>query len=107
MTVPHDCQITYAINNNGSNLTAVTDVRGICPYCRVATTFQVRSYQADAVAQDMAVYLILLCNYAPCRKTVYVETIVLREPGIARSRPQNPFFLHPPGAIESPHASVP
>jgi hypothetical protein len=107
MAVPRDWQITYSFNNNGSHLGTIADIRGTCPYCRIATTFQIRNFQADTVGQQMAVYLVLLCNYAPCRKTVYVETSVLRDGGIVHNRPQDPFFLHPSGAIEPAHVSVP
>jgi hypothetical protein len=107
MATPKDWLITYNFNNNATHLGGVIDVRGVCPHCRIATTFHVRSTQDDRDGPRSKVYLVLLCNYTPCRKTVYLETSVLAIPGVTHSSPQDPFFLHPPGTIEPAHASVP
>jgi Domain of unknown function (DUF4145) len=106
MTMPRDWHITYTFNNTGSHFAGASDVRGVCPHCRLATTFLVRSVLHD-IGTRTKVYLVLLCNYTPCRKTVYVETSVQTALGDTNSNPQDPFFLHPPGTIEAPHASVP
>jgi hypothetical protein len=107
MAVPRDWRITYTFNNTGSHFSGVTDVRGVCPHCRIATTFQVRSVPHDTEGPRTRIYLVLQCNYTPCRKTVYVETSVLTTAGITNSSPQDPFFLYPPRTIEPAHASVP
>jgi hypothetical protein len=107
MAMQQDWRITYNFNNNGTHLGGVIEVRGVCPHCRIATTFQVRSAQDDRDGPRTKVYLVLLCNYTPCHKTVYVETSVLATQGVTYSSPQDPLFLHPPGTIEPAHASVP
>jgi hypothetical protein len=107
MAMPHDWRISYTFNNNATVFGGVSDVRGMCPHCRIATTFQVRSVVHDNDGRGAKIYLVLLCNYTPCRKTVYVETSVQAAHGTTHNSPQDPFFLHPPRTIEPAHASVP
>ncbi|MCU1320382.1 MAG: hypothetical protein JWM43_31 [Acidobacteriaceae bacterium] len=107
MAVPRDWQLTYHFTNGGATLGSVTDVRGICPHCRIATSFQTLALQSEAVGPRMDIHLILACSYGPCRNFVYVNTSPDRAGSSSISRAQDPFFLHPSGSIEPAHANIP
>src|SRR6185437_13550913 len=107
MAIPHGWQFSYSFNNNASHFAGITEARGICPHCALATTFHVRSEQHNFERGRINLFIILMCNSAPCRKTLYVETSVATAAGPTQSNGQEPFFVHPSRAIEPPHASIP
>jgi hypothetical protein len=50
-------------------------------------------------------YLVMRCNYAACRKIIYVETSADLRSG--RQEATDPFFMYPSHAIEPPHPGIP
>lgn len=107
MPIPNGWELNYVVTHQRES-NAITSVRGICPYCRIATTFQLRASQSDHSSERTTFYLIMQCNHAPCRKTVYVATSVKTIGlGAHRSSPGDPFFMHPSGAIDPAHPSIP
>lgn len=109
MAIPEGWAFSYVINNVGGSPSfgRISDARGICPHCAVATTFQIRSLEHDISDSRTNLYIILFCNFASCRKTLYVQTSFVpsfRTPG---SVSQDPFFVHPSRAIEPAHRSIP
>jgi hypothetical protein len=110
MAIPQGWAFGYAFTNTGSGIrfSNVSEARGICPHCGLATTLQVRSAEHDTTAGNRETfYLILACNFASCRKTIYVQTSVVIAHGTVRNNPQDSFFVHPSRAIEPPHPSIP
>lgn len=107
MAVPASWLLAYSYNVHGV-FEAVIDARGICPHCRISTTFTVRAMQRDAATgSSNTLYLILRCNHAPCRKTVYVETTTANRQMPPQSTPHDDFYLYPSGDIDPAHVSIP
>lgn len=107
MAIPNGWAFSYVFGNgNLPNFSTISDARGVCPHCGIATTFQVRNVDHDA-ANRTIFYLLLACNSAPCRKTIYVHTSVTRASGVVRSVPHDLFYVHPSRNIEPPHISIP
>lgn len=110
MTISASWSFDFVFGNDGHGRPAfsgISEARGICPHCGIATTFQVRNVQHNTVRDRTAFYIILACAYAPCRKTSYVETSVNQRIGLVRNVPDDPFFLHPSQAMGPPHTSIP
>jgi Domain of unknown function (DUF4145) len=110
MPAPSDWSIQFQRNNN--IITAAAEARAICPHCKNASTFTIKTqYYAHAVNLTMF-HLVLECNYATCRKIAYVLT---SEPtvhphlphNLAPQQQANIFLMHPSRAIEPPHPSLP
>ncbi len=104
MAVPADWSITF-VYQNGGQFAGVGDPRAICPHCRQASTFSIRSQQHDRIGQRTAVYLLLQCNYATCRKNVYVQTSV--RVALTKNEAADDFFMYPSLDIEPAHPGVP
>ncbi len=108
MAVPIDWRITYVLNppQSGGGFLSASDPRAICPHCRNASTFTIRAQQFDTQPDGRTtLYLILQCNSASCRKTVYVQTSVRK--GHTQNQPQDDFFMFPSIAIGDAHPSIP
>lgn len=111
MAIPHGWQFGYIFNNVGV-FNSVNEARGVCPHCGVATTFQVRNVQHNSpqnlvVGSTTDLHMILDCNYASCRKTLYVKTTCRTSSSPTRSSQQDHFFVHPSRSIEPAHPSIP
>jgi len=59
------------------------------------------------VVERVYLYILLRCNSAACRKTLYVETSTKVFPGLVKSHAEDPYVVHPSRAIEPPHPSIP
>ena len=89
-------------HNNPNSLTAA---RFICPHCAVASTFQPVAVHAESEGQKMVFYVVLKCNYAPCRKNVYVRTT--KDQHDTQQRPSDDLTIFPPRDVAKPHPALP
>jgi Domain of unknown function (DUF4145) len=103
MTVPADWSIRYSFPPSGHP--SVIDPRMICPYCRNASTFNVRSQQHDTEGTRTKLYMLLQCNYSVCRKSTFVVTSVLT--GGTTSSKDDPFYIYPSKTVDLSHPAVP
>lgn len=106
MAIPSDWSILYHRGTQGY-VQFSSDPRAICPHCRTASTFSIRAqiYVHQPTMNKTDVHLILDCNYAPCRKTVYIGTSVSE--GYSEPRRSDDFFMYPSSALDAAHPSVP
>lgn len=81
------------------------DIRAICPFCNLASTFAIRTYQHDSIGGRLTVYLLLRCNSARCQKTLFVKTSF--RDGLTHNEATDEFFMFPSRAISPSHASIP
>jgi hypothetical protein len=106
MAVPTDWYVTYARNpQQPSTIAVASDVRAVCPYCEVASTFAILSQNMFAFNATIEVRLILKCNYARCHRVVYVETVLALN--TLSNRPSDFFLMHPSRLIAAAHPSIP
>jgi hypothetical protein len=103
VAIPENWSMQYQIING--QVSNISDVRAICPHCRNASTFAIRSVTFFPNPQLTHVHLVLHCNYAACKKVVYVYTTARTNAG--SQRPDDAFFMYPSAAIDPPHPSVP
>src|SRR6185437_3329825 len=101
MAVPNDWSAIYVILNNSGQIEGVHDVRMVCPVCRNASTFTVRSVEHDIKGGKTIVYMLLQCNYATCRKTSFVVTTL--NTNVQKNSADDPFYIYPSKTIEAPH----
>jgi hypothetical protein len=107
MAVPKDWSISISFVNQ-VQANSVSDARAICPHCGNASTFAIRAqYFVTAKGQQLTdIHLFLECNYATCRKAIYVYTAC--RPAAEGGQTQDmPFFMYPSRAIGPPHPGVP
>src|ERR1017187_6223250 len=102
MAVPKDWSAQYGLTNNQL---VIADPRAICPHCRNAATFTIRSYFAITGPALSEAHAVMQCNYGSCKKIVYVYTGL--RAGQLTQRPDDPFFMCPSLAISAPHPAVP
>jgi hypothetical protein len=106
MAVPADWFATYVRNQGNSAVVAgVSDVRAICPYCEVASTFAVVSQNISKFNTAQEVRMILKCNYARCQRVLYVETAI--GPNNHGNQPDDFFLMHPSRLVAPAHPSIP
>lgn len=103
MAVPKGWSIK--LNYVNRQLHSVSDVRAICPHCKIASTFTLRGNCFVEDANLTNIHLFLECNYTACKKIVYACTAIER--GFMQQRPSDLFFMYPSSALDSPHPSVP
>lgn len=104
MAIPADWSIRYNWHPQ-LGLQGASDVRMICPYCRNASTFNVRSIQNDLQAGRYIIYLLIQCNYSTCRKNTFIKTSVQSQAPM-NSR-NDEFYMHPSREIDLPHPAIP
>jgi hypothetical protein len=109
MPAPADWSIQYVRANNAIN--AAADPRAICPYCKNASTFNIRSQLFIHGTPETTVHLVLGCNYTSCRKIVYVSTSETTSSPMPNGpyphQQANFFHMYPSRAIDPPHPSLP
>lgn len=107
MAFPREWRITYQFTNP-HQLTTISEVRGVCPHCNTANVFALRANWYFLQLPCVNCFLIVECSHADCRKIVYLETSTpSHRPGAQRNQAEDPFFIHPNGNIEPPHAALP
>jgi hypothetical protein len=107
MAVPPDWSVTFGLAQHTGLANSASDIRAICPHCRTASTFDVRSqfYLPIHGANAVQSHIVAECNYALCRKVVYFCTALIRgQVGLTRD---HPFFVYPSREVDAPHPGVP
>ena len=105
MSIPADWSILYHWDLSTNTLRGVSDARAICPCCKNASTFTVDGEHSYHEAKKTVVHLILRCNYAKCKRTIYVRTSNM--PTHTRNNPDDDFFMYPSGTVDNPHPGIP
>jgi Domain of unknown function (DUF4145) len=103
MAIPRDFSCSFYYQGGVFHTTG--DVRGICPHCRIASTFTVKSNIAKVVGNWMEVRLIVECNYGPCKEQSFVFLRV--HPGAAAPNATHSFYMYPSRSISPRHVAVP
>lgn len=102
MPVPLGWLVQYAETNG---VLQVGSIRAICPHCGNASTFNVQYLYATWEADRRMIYMLIICNYAQCRKAVYVQTFLRR--GSFNHQSNDDFYMYPSSAIDKPHPAIP
>jgi hypothetical protein len=98
MPLPDDWEATFANNK-------LQSARMRCPHCDIATTAHVEFTAQQQDYQKMMHYATLRCDYAKCRKLVFVVTTVT--PGAGRQDHTDSLTIYPNRSIAPPHESLP
>lgn len=78
-----------------------------CPHCSIASTFQVVALWSEQFSPDSLRYYVLFrCDYAPCRKIVYVTTTKGRS-RTSQDRGTDELAIHPSRPPVQPHKAIP
>ena len=105
MSIPADWSIVYHWNVSTNTLQGVSDARAICPCCKIASTFTVDGQHFYREGDKTVVHLVLRCNYAKCKRAMYVRTSNI--PNRTINNPSDDFFMYPSRAVDDPHPGIP
>lgn len=77
-----------------------------CPYCSIASTFQVVTcWSEQSPPGSSRYYALFRCDYAPCRKIVYVTTT--KRTNHASQIREDELTIHPSRPPVQPHKAIP
>ena len=104
MPPPADWSIRYN-RNTPNQIKDIGEIRAICPWCLIASTFAIKSQYIRQGETEASVHLVIECNHSRCRRNVYVYTTALN--GQINPTHMDAFYMHPSRATTPPHTSIP